>query len=78
MTNHNEVYHGDNFEMRRMLDSLCCVTGTHVVLLVDWSSKTNNQTKFKEKGIRSLVTRREGRGMGNKMKAVEIKTNFHS
>ena len=70
MTNHNEVYHGDNFEMRRMLDSLCCVTGTHVVLLVDWSSKTNNQTKFKEKGIRSVVTTGERR-WGDCMKAAK-------
>ena len=36
--------------MYRMFDSLCCVIGTHVVLLVDWSSKTIKQNS-KKKGL---------------------------
>ena len=37
------TYHGDCFEMYRNIKSLCCVPGTNLVLLVNYTSKTNKQ-----------------------------------
>ena len=28
----NQIYHGDNLEMYRNIESLCCVIGTNIVL----------------------------------------------
>ena len=49
MTYCNYIYHGDHFEMYRNIESLCCATGTTVVLQVNYTSKTN---KLIEKEIR--------------------------
>ena len=29
MTDHNQTYHTDHFDMYRKIESLCCVTGTN-------------------------------------------------
>ena len=49
--------------MYRNVKSLCCVTETDVVLQVNYTSKTYEQTNS-EKEIRFVVTR--GRGVGKK------------
>ena len=40
----NYNYRADHFEMYRNSKSLCCVTGTNIVLQVNYTSKTNKQT----------------------------------
>ena len=56
VTDGNQTYHGDHFEMYRKIKSLCCVPGTNNVLQVNYTSKTNKQ----KKNIRFVVTRSEG------------------
>ena len=29
MTDHNQTYHTDHFDMYRKIESICCVTGTN-------------------------------------------------
>ena len=61
VTDSNQTYHGDYFEMYRNIESLCCTTGTNIVLQVNYTSKANKYTrKPVEKEIRFVVTR--GRG----------------
>ena len=50
-------HHGDQLEMYRNIESLCCASGTNTVLQVSYTSKTNTLV---EKEIRFGVTR----GMG--------------
>ena len=48
--------------------SLCCVPETVIVLLVNYTLKTN---KLMKKEIEFVVTRGEGRGRGNSIKVVK-------
>ena len=32
VTNDREIYHSDNFEMYRNIESLCCILGTNIEL----------------------------------------------
>ena len=44
--------------MYRDIESLCCVTGTNIVVSVSYTSETNKQTsKLIEKEVRFAVTR---------------------
>ena len=49
MTDGNQTYRGDHFEMYRSTESLCCVPGTNIVLQVNYTSKTNKQTNSQKK-----------------------------
>ena len=53
VTDGNQIYHGDHFEMYRNIESLC-VIGTNIVSQVNYTSQTN---KLIEKEIRLVVTR---------------------
>ena len=56
-----QVYCGDKFEMHRNSKSLCCVTGSNIVLQVNYTAKVN---KLIDKEIRIVVTRGGGSGEG--------------
>ena len=43
VTDQNQTYYADHFEMYRNLESLCCVTGTNIVFQVNYTSKTNSE-----------------------------------
>ena len=49
MTDGNWTYCGDHFEMQRNSESLNCVSGTNIVLQVNYTSQTNKQTWKKKK-----------------------------
>ena len=51
MTDGNQTYHSDHFEMYRNIESLCCVPGTNIVLQISYTSKTNKQTHRKRDEI---------------------------
>ena len=54
LTYRNQTYHGDHFEKYRNIESLCCVTGTNIVLQVNYTSKpkqANLQTDRKRDQI---------------------------
>ena len=36
VTDGNQTYNGDHFEMYRNTESLCCITGTNIVLQVNY------------------------------------------
>ena len=59
VTEGNQTSHGNYFEMYRKSKQLCGVTGTNIVLQVNYTSKASELT---EKEIRSVVTRGEGGG----------------
>ncbi len=52
------MYCGVQFEMYRNTKSLCCVTGTNIVLKVNYTSKTQKHTHREE--LRLVVTRAGG------------------
>ena len=68
VTDGNQTYHGDHFEMYRNIESLCCVPETNIVLQVSYISRTN---KLIEKEIRFVVTKGGGGVRGNWMKIVK-------
>ena len=68
VTDHNQTYCSYHFEVYRNIESLCCVTGTTIVLQVNYTSKTN---KLIEKEIRFVVPVGGGRREGNLIKAVK-------
>ena len=41
LTDYNQTYPGDYFEMYKNTKSLCCVTGTNILLQVNYASKMN-------------------------------------
>ena len=47
----NRAYRGDSLETRRNIESLCCVTGTNIVLSANYTSKTNKQGHRKRNQI---------------------------
>ena len=47
-----QAYRGDDFEVYKNIESLCCVTGTNIVLQV-YTSKTNKQSHRKRDQISS-------------------------
>ena len=60
VTDDNQRYHVDNFEMYRNIKNLCCIPGTTTVLWVNRTSKTNKQINSPiEKKIRFVFTRGE-------------------
>ena len=64
MTDGNWTHCGDHFEMQRNSESLNCVSGTNIVLQVNYTSQTNKQTWKKKKKDLGLPKcgRRKGRG----------------
>ena len=40
--------HRDHFEMYRNIESLCCVPGINIVLLVNYTSKTDKSKQTKQ------------------------------
>ena len=63
VTDQNQAYCGDHFEMYRNIESLCCVTGTNSV--VGQLYFKNKQTKeLIEKDVKFVVTRGRGQGEG--------------
>ena len=54
VTDGNQTYHGDHFEMYRNSKSLYCVPGTNIALEVNYTSKTN---KLIAKEISFVITR---------------------
>ena len=44
VTDGNQTYCDDHFEMYRNIESQCCEPGTNIVLQVNYTSKTNKQT----------------------------------
>ena len=63
MTDGNWTYCGDHFEMQRNSESLNCVSGTNIVLQVNYTSQSNKQTWEKkiDLGLPNCG-RRKGRG----------------
>ena len=55
-------HHGDHLEMYRNIESLCCASGTNIVLEVSYSSKTNKYTYRKRDQIWGYQRHRLGRG----------------
>ena len=45
MTDDNQTYYDDDFEVYRNIKSLCCVPKTNMVLQVNYMSKTTNLQK---------------------------------
>ena len=45
----NQTYHGNHFKMYRSIKPLCCITGTNIVLKVNYTLKTNKQTNSQRK-----------------------------
>ena len=62
----NQTYCGDHFEIYKNIESLCCVTGTKIVLQVHYTSKTNKLTEE-----RPDLWLPEGGGKGNWMNTVK-------
>ena len=64
VTDPNQTYCGDHFEMCGDVESLCCTPASDMVLQVSYISETNKQQTHKliEKEIRFVVIR--GRGLG--------------
>ena len=52
VTDHNQTYHSDNFEIYRNIKTLCCVTGTNSVV-----GQLYFKNKLTEKEITFVVTR---------------------
>ena len=51
MTDCNEAYHGDHFEMYRNMESLSFITGMNTVLQVNYMSTSTNQTHKKRSDL---------------------------
>ena len=51
VTDGNQIYCGDHFEMYRNIESLCGIPGANIVLQVNYTSKTNKQTHRKRDQI---------------------------
>ena len=63
---------GDHCEMFRNTESLCCVTGTSVVLLVSYTSKTKKErNKLRKRDQICAYQRQRVGSRGNWMKAVK-------
>ena len=60
----DQTHGGDHFEMYRNIQSLYYVTGTNIVLQVNYTSKNKQINKLAEKEIRFVVTRDEEWGQG--------------
>ena len=45
VTEGNQTFHGDRFEMYRNIKSFCCITRINTVLQVNYTSKTNSKEK---------------------------------
>ena len=63
VTDGNQTYGGDHFQMCRNTKSLCCVTGTTIMLYINYTLKSTKQTNSQKK-IRFLVTSGGGLGEG--------------
>ena len=61
ITDSNQTYHGDHFEMCRTIKSQSLLPGTNRVLQANYTLKTN---KFIEKDIRFVDTRGGGMSGG--------------
>ena len=48
VTDGNQTYRGDHFEMYRNIKLLCCVIGTNTLLQVNCISNTNTQTQERD------------------------------
>ena len=57
------TYHGDHFEMYRNIKSLCCIPRTNLVLLVNYTSKTNKRMGGNQRHLFALVSRVKERKM---------------
>ena len=64
VTDGNQTYLGDNFEMYRNIKTLYCVTGANIVSVGQLYFKNNQSNKLIEKQIRFTVTRSGGTGEG--------------
>ena len=65
MTHGNWTYCGDHFEMQRNSESLHCVSGTNIVLRVNYTLQTNKQTHRKKEKIYGYPSVEGGQGRGN-------------
>ena len=64
MTDGNWTHCGDHFEMQRNSESLNCVSGTNIVLQVNYTSQTNKQTWKKKKKIQGYPSVEGGKEEG--------------
>ena len=55
VTDENQTYHSDQFEMYRNIESLCCIPGTKCFRMIILQKETDQ--KLIEKEIRFVVTR---------------------
>ena len=64
MTDGDWTYCGGHFERQRNSESLHCVSGTNIMLQVNYTSQTNKQNHRKKKKIYGYpsVKGRQGRG----------------
>ena len=60
----NYTYHGDHFEIYRNIKSLCCTTGTNIVLWFNYTSKTNKQTYNQTHRKRYQICGYQRQGLG--------------
>ena len=71
VTDGNQTYCGDHFEMYSSIKSLCCVTGTNAVLQVNYTWKAN---KLIEKEVRFVITGKGGRRQKWRKVGQEVQT----
>ena len=69
VTDGNQSYCGDHFEMYRNIKSLCCTPATNVVLQIIYTSKANKQTQKKRSDL--WLPEAGGGGRGNWMKVAK-------